>query len=74
MSVIPVLGREIKLDIESIKQIDIRREGDQAVIEISTLGDKHSKRYIFESYEDGINFYTAVWEKRQKSAVAEPVR
>ena len=72
MSVIPVLGREIKLDTESIKQIDIRREVDQVVIEISMHGEKHSRRYIFGSYEDGINFYRAVWEQREKRRTRSP--
>jgi hypothetical protein len=67
MSTLRVHGYKTSLDLRSIQQIAIRREGSQAVVEIVMQNEKSPRRYTLDSYEDGIKFYKTVWEWRQQT-------
>jgi hypothetical protein len=67
MSEIRVPGYDISLDLDAIQKVEIRRDGDQTVVELVLHKEKSPRRYVFDSHEDGIEFYTAVWKLRQQT-------
>jgi len=55
------------LEAEKIQQIDIRREGAQAVVDVAMRGESRVRQFAFDTYEAGVRFCAALWEQRQRS-------
>lgn len=55
------------LEAEKIQQIDIRRDGGQAVVDVAVRGEARARQFAFETYEAGVSFCASLWEQRQRS-------
>ena len=55
------------LEAEKIQQIDIRRDGGQAVVDVAMRGEARVRQFAFETYEAGVSFCSTLWEQRQRS-------
>ena len=58
---------DVGLEAEKIQQIDIRRDGTQAVVAVAVEGEPERRQYAFATYEAGVRFCAALWEQRQRS-------
>lgn len=65
MLAISLADGELHLDADKIQQIDIRRDGDQAIVEIAINGAGGPKQFKFATYQAAINFCSALWQLRQ---------
>lgn len=59
--------RENGLEAEKIQQIDIRRDGEQAVVDVAVRGESRVRQFAFDTYEAGVHFCATLWEQRQRS-------
>ena len=71
MCKVQIRGYDLSMDLRSIQQIDIRRKGGKAFVEVLMRNEETPKRYVMASYEDAIEFYKIVWKLRQQ-ALASP--